>query len=111
MTSPTQPEVSAERREQIAKLLMSSGGWVGTGFGFRRAEDFWSFIFALDAQAKAEADARVEAMRDALKVANRIFQFDLWPMIEFGPHFNQAVKDAADATQAALALPIEGDGR
>lgn len=46
--------------------------------------------------------AQVEALTRALSVCDRVLHFDLQKMIVFGDDYNQAVKDAADATRAAL---------
>lgn len=46
--------------------------------------------------------AQVEALTGALSVCDRVLHFDLKKMIVFGDDYNQAVKDAADATRAAL---------
>lgn len=61
MTSPTQPEASAERREQVRALWRRYGGTLRSQeqFGVAATNQLWPFIAALDAQAKAEADARV----------------------------------------------------
>ncbi len=37
-----------------------------------------------------------------LERCDRVFQFDLIRMIEFGPEYNQAVKDVADAVREIL---------
>lgn len=57
----TQPEVSAERREHIYLLLEKLYGY--RPYGMSDEPEFWRFVSALDAQAKAEADARVEQIR------------------------------------------------
>ena len=49
-----------------------------------------------------DAHSRAAEMEKALKICDRVLHFDLRHMIEFGPHYNQAVKDAADAARAAL---------
>lgn len=58
---------------------------------------------------EAEEIALLTAERDelyaALEAAVTVFGFDLKRMVEFGPDYNQAVKDAFDLCVAALAKP------
>jgi hypothetical protein len=49
-----------------------------------------------------EKEAEVERLREALEVCDRVLHFDLRKMITWGNDYNQAVKDAADITRAAL---------
>jgi len=46
--------------------------------------------------------AELERKDAALEVCDRVLHFDLRKMITWGPDYNQAVKDAADAARAAL---------
>jgi len=46
--------------------------------------------------------AELERKDAALRICDRVLRFDLRRMIEWGTDYNQAVKDAADATRAAL---------
>ena len=55
----------------------------------------WGVIFA-------RKDAEITRLRAALEVCFRVLHFDLRKMITWGPDYNQAVRDAADATIAAL---------
>ena len=48
------------------------------------------------------AREEIDAMRDALVVADRVMRFDLRRMIVMGPDFNQAVTDAANAIYAVI---------
>ena len=45
---------------------------------------------------------RIAQLEAALEVCDRVLHFDLRKMITWGPDYNQAVKDAANVTRAAL---------
>lgn len=126
MTSPTQPEVSAERREQAkalwAKLCrpytpssLFPFGATDTGFD--------DFIAALDAQAKAKADIRVEAMRLRAKATARSVKESCErsakihrppyaaPNEEIAMAHESGAAIAQQIEDLIRAMPIEGDGR
>ncbi len=50
----------------------------------------------------ADAADRIAKLEAALEVCDRVLHFDLRKMITWGPDYNQAVKDAANVTRAAL---------
>jgi len=58
-------------------------------------------LFAL-ARRGVEAAAEIAKLEAALEVCDRVLHFDLRKMITWGPDYNQAVKDAANVTRAAL---------
>ena len=57
----------------------------------------------------APAPAPVDPLREALERAHTLLYFDLRNMIEWGPDYNQAVKDVADRISIALAQADEID--
>lgn len=58
-------------------------------------------MYAL-ARRGADAADRIAKLEAALEVCDRVLHFDLRKMITWGPDYNQAVKDAANVTRAAL---------
>lgn len=76
----------SDLRERVARVLANAQGEIHEGT--------WKYY--LDA---ADRIAKLEA---ALEVCDRVLHFDLRKMITWGPDYNQAVKDAANVTRAAL---------
>lgn len=74
------------------------------GMYLTHAKVFHADIARLFALARRGADAadRIAKLEAALEVCDRVLHFDLRKMITWGPDYNQAVKDAANVTRAAL---------
>lgn len=62
----------------------------------------WSRFFNPANWFAGTAKREIDRLREALERCDRVFHFDLRRMVEFGPDYNQAVKDAAGTVREAL---------
>ena len=68
----------------------------------QRELDAMRRLYAESVQEQKRDHANMRSMANGLVLANQVLHFDLKRMIEDGPDYNQAVKDAAEATFTAL---------
>ena len=87
----------SKENERLRNILHHSGIVEIASYNNRVTE----YMFHWEGRA-LDAEAKVEQMKMVLEMSNRVLHFDLRRMIEWGPDYNQAVKDAADEVRKIL---------